>query len=165
MTQRIIGTTVYTLDSHPNQDACFDWIRNNWHNLNDHTLEEATASAEALALRLDFTVDYSIGGRGEYITFDCRGASDRPASDYADYISEAFLSGNCPLTGVCYDENLLDAFREADDDATIGDVLEEAGSNLLRALTLDSEYTYSEEGLTDMCNANEYEFTLEGEIV
>ena len=31
---RTIELKVYTINEHPNKDKCFDWIRNNWYDLN-----------------------------------------------------------------------------------------------------------------------------------
>ena len=69
---RIIETKVYTIDEHPNKSLCFDWIRNHWHDLNDHSVQEVKDSIEALSEAIGGTNDYSFGAepmRGEFVAF------------------------------------------------------------------------------------------------
>ena len=37
---RTIETKVYTIDEHPSKDKCFVWIRDNWHDLNQHSFAD-----------------------------------------------------------------------------------------------------------------------------
>ena len=160
MTVRIIETKVYTIESHPEPHKVFDWIRSNWHNLGDHCLHDAVNSLKAFASYFGASVDYSISlnrSRGEHITFD-RADNGAKAREYMDLD----LSVSCPFTGVYYDEILLHAFRDSDNTTSVVDMLEQAGVNLLSALHGEGEYIYSDEGLRDMCEANEYEFNVDG---
>jgi len=57
---RTIETKIYTIDEHPNQEKCFEWIRDNWHDLNDHSVHEVVDSLKALQKVIggDLTIQY-----------------------------------------------------------------------------------------------------------
>mgnify|MGYP003126522061 CR=1 FL=1 len=140
---RTIETKVYAIHEHPNQDKCFDWIRDNWHGLNDHSVHEVVDSLKALQKVIGGDLNYSIGqspARGEFITF----------KNYNEDSLKELNAGECPLTGVCWDIDLIESMQ------TDGNA-----HGVLRALHEDSEYIYSDEGLREFCEANEYEFTEE----
>jgi len=161
MRQAVKITTVYTIETHPNPESVFDWIRNNWHDLGEHSLQEAVESAKALADHVNATPDWSIcitGSRGDHVSFSLRD-DDRPQSEA---VAADLLNGSCPLTGVCYDESLLDAFRQAKPSDSLEDTLKAAGESLLSTIHKEGDYIYSDEGLREMCEANEYEFTESG---
>jgi len=145
---RTIETKIYTIDEHPNQEKCFEWIRDNWHDLNDHSVHEVVDSLKALQKVIGGDLDYSISSsppcRGEYIVF----------KDYNDDLLNELDANELPLTGVCWDGDLIESMQK-DGDAY----------GVLRALHEDSEYIYSDEGLRELCEANEYEFTEEGEKI
>jgi len=160
MTQRTIETTVYTIESHPAPERVFDWIRDNWHDLGDFCLQEMVNSLESFADHIGTTLDYSISivpDRGEYVRFDC----DHTLSDVLRSLD---LSGNCPFTGVCYDETILDAFRHCNRGDSLNEVLRDAEYRVLKDLHNEGEYIYSDEGLRELCEANEYEFNETGAI-
>lgn len=140
---KIIETKVYTIDEHPNKTKVFEWIRENWHDLNQHSVEEIIDSIKALSSRIGGTFDYSISqvpSRGEYITF----------KDY-DHEDLCRLSADdCPLTGVCWDIDVIVGLREGN------------AEKVLESLHSDTEYRYSDEGLTEHLAANGYEFTEDG---
>jgi hypothetical protein len=69
---RIIEIKVYKIEEHPNKKLCYDWIRNNWHDLNDHSLDEVVDSIKALSAKIGGTVDHCIStvpDRSEFIRF------------------------------------------------------------------------------------------------
>ena len=92
-------------------------------------------------------LDYSFGVepcRGEYISF----------TDYdVDKLNE-LEADFLPLTGVWCDYELVKGMQE-DGDAY----------RVLVALHRDTEYVYSDEGLHEICTANDYEFKEKGELV
>jgi hypothetical protein len=186
-------TEVWTIDEHPNPEACFDWIRANWHDLYDWH-EDNAASLRAFADHFGFTiVDYRYGG-------NATGCDIRPdesmwsrwdqASEvtgvrlwkylrnngFYDYFDkyrrhtrkDQLLDGDCPFTGFCMDEVLLDPFREFDQrpapGMTIAELASEAGHRWAVACDRDFAYAYSDEGLREMCEANEYEFDQSGRV-
>lgn len=142
---RTIETKIYTIDEHPNAELCYDWIRENWHDLNQHSVDEVIESLKALQAIIGGELDYSISqvpNRGEDITFTnydrdelCRLSAD-----------------DLPLTGVCWDHQVITGLREYNPE------------RVLKSLHDDTEYIYSDEGLNEMCVANGYEFTETGSI-
>lgn len=52
----------------------------------------------------------------------------------------------CPYTGVCFDEDILDAFRDKDLSLTIGERFASIGDRLSRVIEADIEHANSEEG-------------------
>jgi len=160
MTQRTIETTVYTIESHPDPEKVFEWIRDNWHDLGDFCVQEMVESLQAFSDHISATLDYSISivpDRGEYIRFRCD-------CDLVDVKKSLDLYGDCPFTGVFYDETILDAFRDCDSDDSLDDVLRDVEYRVLKDLHNEGEYIYSDEGLREFCEANEYEFTESGKI-
>lgn len=143
---RTIETKVYTIEEHPNKDLCFEYIRNNWHDLNYIDVEETINSLKALKDIIGGRLDYSISSvpdRSEHITFK-------------DYDKETLFSLNeddCILTGSCFDYDVIKGLKEG---------------NIERVLNIihnQTEYIYSDEGLMELCEANEYEFTEEGNCI
>lgn len=140
---RTIETKIYTISEHPNKSQCFEWIRNNWHDLNQHSVEEIIESIKVLSNKIGGTFDYSISqvpDRGEHITF----------KDYSQEDLCRLSADDCPLTGVCWDIDLIQGLREGNT------------QKVLNSLHEDTEYQYSDEGLEELCEANGYEFTEDG---
>ena len=143
---RTIETKVYTIDEHPSKDKCFEWIRDNWHDLNQHSVDEVIDSLKALQAIIGGEFDYSISqvpDRGERIAF-------------TDYDRDALCrlsADDCPLTGVCWDIDIIKGLRTGNP------------SLVLESLHADTEYQYSDEGLEELCEANGYEFDTKGNYI
>ena len=145
---RVIETKVYTIEEHPNKDLCYEWIRDNWHDINSHSVDEVIDSLKALQNEIGGKLDYSISSvpdRGEFIKF-------------TDYDKQALIScskvaDELPLTGMCWDYDVIKGLRENNPTQVLG------------TLHQDTEYCYSDEGLYELCEANQYEFTEEGNIL
>jgi hypothetical protein len=164
---RTIETKVYTIDDHPDPAKVYQWINDNWHDLGDNVSQEMADSLKAFARDIRARVNWSISivpDRGEFVRFTF---GDCESPTLGDVMVNLDLSGNCPYTGCCYDETILDAFREAakDANATLESVLSDVEHKVLTALHNEGEYLYGEEGLREMCECNEYEFTIDGAIV
>ena len=143
---RIIETKIYTIDEHPNKSLCFDWIRDNWHDLNDHSVQEVKDSIEALSEAIGGTNDYSFGAepmRGEFITF----------TDYDNEILMKLDADSLPITGCWTDFRIIKSLQDNEP------------STILNDLHDDAEYLYSDAGLEDMCEAMEWEFTEQGKAI
>tara|TARA_R110000765_G_C18461058_1_gene549779 strand:- start:43 stop:477 length:435 start_codon:yes stop_codon:yes gene_type:complete len=143
---RVIETKVYGIAEHPNKDLCYEWIRDNWHGMNQHSVDEAIESLKELQLLIDGELDYSIGqspSRGEFIS-------------WKNYDKEVLNSLNAlvALTGGFWDFDLIKSMQENGD-----------ASGLMRAIHQDTEYVYSDEGLFEYLDANDYEFTEEGKCI
>jgi hypothetical protein len=140
---KTICINVYQIHEHPNPDKVYEWIRNNWHDLNSHSQDEFIESLNKLAEAIGGTLDYCLSvvpDRGEYLSI----------KDYdADALAE-LDAGECPLTGVCWDADIIEAMQQ-------GNL-----TKALKALHKSTEYLYSDDGLKELCEANEYHFTENG---
>ena len=141
-----ITETVYTIDDHPNPEAVYGWVRNNWHDIGEHSVHEMVDSLKALADHVGGTLDYSIGlflDRGEFvrITGGNRG------------LLKGLMAKDCPLTGVCYDYDVIEGYR--------GDNLE---VKVLEVLHNEGDYIYSNKGIHEMVLCNDYYFKSNGEL-
>lgn len=142
----------YTIDQHPDKEAVFTWIRDNWHDFGDYAVNEFIDALKALANEVGGKLDYSVGlfpDRGEYITLD---------NYYIGVMNS--LYGDClPVTGSHWDKPIIEAAQGA---------LNGKGMNssdlsaALEALHKEGEYIYSDEGLAELCEANQYYFTENG---
>ena len=142
---RIIETKVYTIDEHPNKENVYNWIRNNWHEENQHSVEEIVDSLKALQEKIGGRLDYCFGqnpDRGEYISL----------SGFQKKELKKLKAKELPLTGVCWDHEVIKGAKKG------------KFYNLLKTLHQDTEYHYSDEGLEQMCHANGYEFTEDGKF-
>lgn len=163
---RVIETKVYKIGEHPAPKKAFNWIRENWHDLGDHAVEDAIDSLKGFADCIGAKLDYGIGiapDRGEHVSFTF---PDGETPTLGDIMMNLDLSGNCPFTGVFYDEVILDVFRDVAENAAtdINNVLSDIESRVLKCLHDEGDYLYSNEGLTSFCEANAYEFAADGEF-
>ena len=142
---RTIETKVYQIEEHPNKEKCFQWIRDNLHDLNQHSVSEIADSLKALQTKIGGNLNWSISqvpDRGEFITF----------TDYDHEELCRISPDDCPLTGVCWDIDVIRGLRE-------GNI-----ERVLDSLHSETEHIYSDNGLLELCIANELEFTENGEI-
>lgn len=142
---RTVTKTVYTIEDHPDKEKCFEWIRNNWHDLNNHSVDEFIDSLKSLQKKIGGKLDYGISAvpdRGEHISLK---GYDKDALHKLD-------KEDCPLTGVTWDYDIIEAFQNGNPDKA------------LKSLHADTEYAYSDEGLEEFCEANGYEFNEDGSI-
>ncbi len=49
---REIIIKVYTIEEHPKKELCYEWIRNNWHDLNQQSIDEIIESIKALSAEI-----------------------------------------------------------------------------------------------------------------
>jgi len=142
---RTITTNVYKIDEHPNPSKCYDWIRDNWHDLNQTAVDEMIQSIVALSNLIGGTYDFSISqvpDRSEHISF----------YDY-DYKALKEIHDDYNLTGVWCDYDIIQALKKG------------SPSDALKQIHFTTEYVYSETGLYELCEANQYEFTEQGEFI
>jgi hypothetical protein len=76
-------------------------------------------------------------------------------------------SGDCKLTGYCMDESAIDGFRKAwfSGERDLNELLQAGFESWIQAVQADYEYQRSDEQIAQHCEANEYFFTEEGELV
>lgn len=140
---RQITKTVYKINEHPNKEKCFEWVRENWHDLNQHSVDEVINSIKALSDKVGGSFDYSISqwpDQGEHITF----------KGYDKTILDSLDAETCPLTGVCWDIDLIVGLRE------------DNSNKVLSSLHEDTKYIYSSEGLLNHLEWNDGEFNEDG---
>jgi hypothetical protein len=174
MSTKTVCTTGYTIDQHTNPDAVYDYIRDNWHDM----YVWGNENVDSLKAFCDY---FNLSG------MDCRispcsysyASATIQDDDIANlsgvrlfkYIGHNFpidLSGGCPFTGYCFDENLLDNIREfmkKPDSRTFQELINDCLDSWVKAYVSDLEYTYTDEALRDTCEANEWYFTESGEII
>ena len=143
---RVIKTKVYQIHEHPGKELCFKWIRENFHDLNEFSVYELVDSIKKLSQEIGGTNDYSISQspcRGEYINF----------SEYDQLALDSLEADKCELTGTFWDQEIIKGLKS------------NSLNNVLQQLHQETEYVYSDEGLTDLCEANEYEFTENGSLI
>lgn len=73
-------------------------------------------------------------------------------------------TGECKLTGYCFDEDALDGVREAyrNGEHDLPTLMAAGFRSLLTITASDAEWQRSDEALTDLCDANGYEFAEDG---
>lgn len=78
------------------------------------------------------------------------------------------LDGNCPFTGVCFDENLLDAIRNFHKnpnlDMTFDDLMQLCLDDWVEGYKKDMEYWYTAESIKEDIEGNEHEFYENGSL-
>lgn len=136
---------VYKIDEHPNKAKIFDWIRNNWHDLNDHSLDEIDDSISKLR--------EVIGGEFSF-HFEAREGGHQFLKFYSyDEESLANLKEyKLPLTGFVWDHILIAGLKKGKPERVI------------EQLHISTRYVYSDKGLEDLCLSMEYEFFVNGEF-
>jgi hypothetical protein len=84
------------------------------------------------------------------------------------YYSAIQVDNSCVLTGVCWDINMLKPLykfldRKGYEGYNFSELLKVCYENLETSLRSEDDYLTSEEGITEMIECNEYEFTEDGE--
>jgi hypothetical protein len=86
------------------------------------------------------------------------------------YYSAIFKDNSCVLTGVCYDDDLLNPiykFLESDyknESINLKYLFDECFHSLKKSIESEIEWNESDEGIKDFIESNDYEFTEEGGI-
>ena len=135
---------IYTIDEHPDNQACYDWIRSNWHDLGDYIIEEMIESLKNLHNEIGGSLDFSLSitpDRGEFVKFT---GYDK------DTLKKLY---NKLLTGHVYDQTIIEGLYNG-----------ELEHSVLKVIHDEGEYLYSNEGLESLCQANKYEFYEDGSI-
>lgn len=84
---------------------------------------------------------------------------------YKYYSKIQNIEHSCPFTGVCYDDDFLEPFREflkKPNGLTLKELVEEGIEKVLRSVESEIEYRNTDEALIEDIEANEYEFTEKG---
>ena len=83
------------------------------------------------------------------------------------HYSKCTIENSCVLTGMCYDDDLLEPiynFMDFPTDQDFKDLLEDCLTKLCKTVQSGIDYKLSEEGLTESIECNDYDFTEEGKL-
>ncbi len=84
-------------------------------------------------------------------------------------VSRISYYDDCPLTGYCIDEDILEPIKNflknPDNQTSLNDILSDCLESWLIACKNDYESWLSEEVIIEDIEANKYEFTIDGKIV
>lgn len=171
---RTITRTVYTFDelSDSAKETARQWYREG---LDYSFAEDNVDSLKKWAewMGVDIT-DYSLAGsdnRNNQVRWDInsRQFDGLRGVRLWKYLNNQFimpdLSGNCPFTGYCFDESLLDtlrAFMRRPWDATYRTLIKESIDKFIRDYAADVDNCYTDESVDEAMDANEYEFYEDG---
>lgn len=181
-----IEKTVYKfseLSDSAKEHARYKWAENGGFDGRD---TEYTDSIKALAEHFggrvkDYSIDWSHSSYSE-MSFEMPEQPDSGMSKTAwdKYISGKLRDlgtfnrrtlkghGDCKLTGMCYDESAIDGFRWAwyrEKKRTLSELMDAAYDEWIKAAWADYEYDIWGEGFPETCEANEYEFDEDGDLV
>lgn len=135
--------------------------------------------AELFGVRI---TSYELGyGRGTHIRFSTGSMLEEGAAELSGvrafkwinnnidekFWNEGAKNGSCPLTGVCFDCNVLDPlvdFMKQPSDKTIEELIQDCFDSLEDAVSEDVLYHYGDEATKEHIEANDYEFTEEGDL-
>jgi len=158
---------VYKFDKAP--EHVKEKIRDYFHfdtDFGQFMLDERIETLKKLAEELNLELDYSLSvvpDRGEFIKMDLK----NDAYDEEEELKEVerriqeFLNdeADCPLTGVCYDEDIRDSIRKNGGDF---EALKDALDEYIGDIHKEYENMCEDEYLSDYCDANGMEFTEQG---
>lgn len=161
MRKVIKEVNVYKFGECPEVD---DKIRDNMHynwDLYEHRMKERIDTLNKVADLLGGELNYSIScvpDRGEFIKIKPKNDHDLDFNRFWEFIN---VDKECPLTGVCYDHDLIDhisKYRLNDSG------LQYALDQYLDTIHDEYESMLTDEYLQEFCDSNDYEFTEDGEL-
>jgi hypothetical protein len=124
-------------------------------------LEEQIATLKKFADYIDADLDYSISVvpcRGEYISLKPQYSFRAMFESIKEFIDD---KKECPLTGVCYDESLRHYLKNN----TLNDNgLKQVLDAYLNMIHDEYQYSLSDSYLSELCEANGYEFDQNGKL-
>lgn len=86
-----------------------------------------------------------------------------------DYDPETLKgTGECKLTGVCFDEDAIDGFRIAfvkDKESDLNKLMQAAFGSWLKACQADAIDATSDENYSELSDANDYKYTEDGKLL
>lgn len=159
---KTITLNLYTIDEHPAPEKCYEWVRNNWHELHESQQDELIASLKAIAARMGCTLNYALSpvpDRGEMVSMHPPGGT--PAYSMSEWRAMEKESLECSFTGCTYDGLLADAINGAKH-LNFRSVEFRFSRLALDAAHAIGDDVYSDYGIHDMCEANGYYFLEDG---
>jgi hypothetical protein len=171
---RVLEITVYKLDeldAEVQQRVISRWREGDTFFWSDEWAQSLDAFAKIAPLTIR---NWEIGYRGNGVTFDM----DENVADLSGVRAWKWLVNNgwaklaagqdCPFTGYCGDEDLLDAIRTAIANpasiTSLRDVFADALHDWAKAFERDIDHWGSEEAIREDIDANGYEFNANGTL-
>jgi len=100
--------------------------------------------------------------------FICKVNKDYKGEKYTMLYSRLFRSDCCVLTGVCYDNDILqpvyDFLKKPDKHTTFEDLIQDIAHAISKAYASTEEWISSDDFIRDEIEANDYDFTEEGKL-
>jgi hypothetical protein len=175
---RTIKTKVYQfseLSDEAKEKALSNWLESCEYFWGSEVVETVKKACEIYGFRLkNYSIDWN----------NINGCSYTIDSEHSDEIlnlsgvrlwkylvnnySFVDLSGNCPFTGVCFDEDFLDNIREflkKPNSQNFEDLITDSVYNTINSGCKDFESQQTEEYFADHAHANNYEFIENGERI
>lgn len=117
--------------------------------------------AHALGIKI---VDYSLGDyRSNKIDWTGEVTKTQARQAYKN-LTKKFIE-TCPLTGVCYDMDILEAFKDALKNSTIDEAIDKAFKEMIKVYMNEIEHFESDEYIIEEIEGNDMEFTKDGSLV
>jgi hypothetical protein len=171
---RVLEVTVYKLDeldADVRQRVISNWREGDTFFWSDEWRDSLDAFAKIAPLTIR---NWEVGYRSNGVTFDM----DENVADLSGVRAWKWLVNNgwaklatgqdCPFTGYCGDEDLLDAIRAAIANpasiTSLRDVFADALHDWAKAFERDIDHWGSEEAIREDIEANEYEFNANGTL-
>lgn len=129
--------------------------------LYEHNMIERIETLKKVAEILNGKLDYSLScvpDRGEFISIK---PSNMYELDYTALWELIDVEKDCPLTGHCYDHGIIDQLTKYSmTDNNLNNIL----NNYIKSIHDEFESMLKDEYLSELCEANEYEFYSNGTI-
>lgn len=101
--------------------------------------------------------------------FICEVNKDYKGNPYTMLFSKIKTDNSCVLTGVCYDNDILqpvyDFLKMPDKTTTFADLISDIEGAITKTYSNEEEWINSDEYIQEQIEANEYEFTADGRMV
>ena len=139
-----LAVKAFTIEDHPNKEAVFEWVRNNWHDLADSDIDDIVSSLKGLAEYVRGHLDYSIScfpDRGEFVRL----------TDFDSERLKSLDADSYPLTGTWSDYCVIKSAQHDELESVVLSVCHDCG-----------DFRYSDEGISEFLECNEYFFLEDG---
>lgn len=153
---------IYTFDdaSPELRDKIRDYFHSDGYHY-EHCMFERIDTLKKLAEILGGKLDYSLScvpDRGEFIEIK---PLYNEGLDFASLWEVIDQEKECPLTGCYYDHDIIDQLTLH---TMTNEGLQNALDSFIDDIHKEYEFMLTDEYLSDLCEANEYEFTIDGKL-
>lgn len=149
--------------------------RNSWLEPSFNNIDDAILELSGVRLMSYFYNNFDFLYKRRYVkSFNCHKehknivniTADRTGAKYCFYRSSIFIDDNCcVLTGMCYDDDFLRPiydFLAKPNNLNFKDIIEDCFQSLKKCIEKEIEWLQTDEGFSDICDENDYEFDEKG---